>query len=178
MNNIYDYLIDTNYISALWDENHKSHEKIKIFTESKNYSHYLISTISVGEILFGQEFNKDKLHSSIILEKRAKIREKIKEHYGYIVKIDRHVSEEYSKIKAALLKKHRRKGRKLKTEYITEELYTENREPAEIIGVQENDLWIAATALCYNYILITDDKMAKIEETISELYPDFKMVHL
>ena len=37
------------------------------------------------------------------------------------------------------------------------------------LGIQENDLWIAAQALEYNLVLVTNDKMERIRDVCEEL---------
>jgi tRNA(fMet)-specific endonuclease VapC len=37
------------------------------------------------------------------------------------------------------------------------------------LGIQENDLWIAAQALEYNLVLVTNDKMDRIRDVCEEL---------
>jgi len=40
---------------------------------------------------------------------------------------------------------------------------------AKVLGIQENDLWIAAQAIERNLILVTNDGMSRIREIASEL---------
>jgi tRNA(fMet)-specific endonuclease VapC len=37
------------------------------------------------------------------------------------------------------------------------------------LGIQENDLWIAAQALEYNLVLVTNDKMDRIRDVCEDL---------
>ena len=46
------------------------------------------------------------------------------------------------------------------------------------LGIQENDLWIAAIAVQYNLVLVTQDKMNNIRHVIQKLYPQFQFVSL
>jgi len=46
------------------------------------------------------------------------------------------------------------------------------RTSAEELGIQENDLWIAAQAIQYNLVLITEDHMRRLQEVSTDLdYP-------
>jgi predicted nucleic acid-binding protein len=37
------------------------------------------------------------------------------------------------------------------------------------LGIQENDLWMAAQALEYNLVFVTNDKMERIREVCADL---------
>ncbi len=58
-------------------------------------------------------------------------------------------------------KKRRRKG--LRPEELIDPV------TAKELGIQENDLWIAAQAIERNLVLVTNDAMARIQEVASEL---------
>jgi tRNA(fMet)-specific endonuclease VapC len=58
-------------------------------------------------------------------------------------------------------KKRRRKG--LRPEELVDPV------TAKELGIQENDLWIAAQAIERNLVLVTNDAMARIQEVASEL---------
>ena len=40
---------------------------------------------------------------------------------------------------------------------------------SQALGIQENDLWMAAQALEYNLVFVTNDKMARIREVCADL---------
>ena len=40
---------------------------------------------------------------------------------------------------------------------------------AKLLGIQENDIWIAAQALQFSFVLVTNDKMLPVRQVAPEL---------
>jgi tRNA(fMet)-specific endonuclease VapC len=85
--------------------------------------------------------------------------------------VDKHTIEPYSDLRATLFKEYspRDKRGRLQTKW-PEDL--QERTSAKELGIQENDLWIAAQAIQYNLVLITGDHMSRLKEVSATLaYP-------
>lgn len=88
-----------------------------------------------------------------------------------ILDVTKHTIEPYSDLRAALFEKYSPRDRKarLRAKW-PEDL--RDRTSAKKLGVQENDLWIAAQAVQYNLVLITGDYMRRLREVSATLaYP-------
>lgn len=94
-------------------------------------------------------------------------RQMTEEFHSYY--IDNDVArEQYATLRAKLFeryapkdKRHRSKDKKRVEEWI---------DPAtsKDLQVQENDIWIAAVAMAYNFVLVTHDKMNAIKSVVGD----------
>jgi len=122
--------------------------------------HFFLSPISVGEVEYGIRVGPyDK-----------------KEHYESVRKtmlafqcldIDRNIAiENYSILRAKLFEKYAPQDKKGKS--IHKKRISEWFDPTKDkdLQVNENDVWIAAVAMAYNLILVTNDKMTAIKNVV------------
>jgi len=91
--------------------------------------------------------------------------------FPLVLDIDRHTITPYSDLRSELFKNYSprdRRGRLILK--WPEDLVDQTT--AKELGVQENDIWIAAQAIQYNLVLVTDDHMVRLEEVSKSLnYP-------
>ena len=73
-----------------------------------------------------------------------------------ILDVNKHTIEPFSDLRAALFKKYSPRDRRARLRAKWPEDLQE-RTTAKELGVQENDIWIAALAIQYNLVLITGD---------------------
>ncbi|MCI0489754.1 MAG: PIN domain-containing protein [Blastocatellia bacterium] len=151
------YLLDTNAASAFWDGYNPYHQDMVDFIQDIGGEHYVyVSRVVVAEIEYGH-----KVYLSADSNRREVIEKAMK--VFKIREIGRHTTAPYSDIRAALFKRFGRvdsKG-KLKKQW-PEDLV--DRTTSKELGIQENDLWMAAIAVEYNMVLVTEDKMTRIKE--------------
>jgi tRNA(fMet)-specific endonuclease VapC len=83
--------------------------------------------------------------------------------YRSIREIKKPTTDPYASIRAALFKKYAPTDSKNRVRSVRPEQLVD-RTTALSLGIQENDLWIAAIAIEYHMILVTEDKMARIQE--------------
>ncbi len=118
-----------------------------------------ISIITWGEVAFGQKI--------------ATTRELIQAEYFQFIKtkgpktfdIDMHTANIYGELRSLLFDKYAPKDKRKK-----------NLRPEQLVdpitslelGIQENDLWIAAQAITRNLTLITNDKLVRIREVAGD----------
>ncbi len=164
------YLIDSNYAPAPWDKNDRRHDKVRRFINSiGEESRVAVSVVTLGEVEYGLKSapEMDEGRQSIV---RASMAE-----YTYVLDITRHTVRFYSEIRAMLFANHApfdNKGR-LKKKWVEDLI---DRTTAKSLGVQENDVWIAAQAYERNACLITDDRMAHIANL--QLNPPLRILRL
>ena len=101
---------------------------------------------------------------------QADVRKKMS-FFPLVLEMDKHTVEPYSDLRAALFKKYSPKDKRgrLKAKW-PEELC--EKTTSKELGIQENDIWIAAQAVQYNLILVSGDYMRRLQEVSTDLdYP-------
>jgi tRNA(fMet)-specific endonuclease VapC len=151
-----DFLLDTNIIRYLveiqsGEKLSAKCEKVKHNLESLNNPKMFLSVVSVGELKYGRllafEGNPSK----------QKITDDIMTGLPWW-DINRSVAEHYYpelRKRIFLLCNLKKKTKRVEQWF--------DPATATNLHIQENDLWIAATAMAYNMILVTDDKMEIIK---------------
>lgn len=156
------YLIDTNIASYLFDKKKPEHGAVKDrFEALAGSANLAISAISLGEIEYGHFVDGS--------EQTQLFRSSVAERFTWVVPVDVHTRTHYGELRAKLyersgLGKGKSKERRNKR---PEELLDPTT--AKALGVQENDLWLAAQALQHNFILVTHDKMRCLREVATDL---------
>jgi tRNA(fMet)-specific endonuclease VapC len=91
--------------------------------------------------------------------------------FPLVLDIDKHTVGPYSDLRAELFKNYSPRDRRGRlTVKWPEDLF--ERTSAKELGVQENDIWIAAQAIQYDLILVTGDSMQRLVEVSENLdYP-------
>ena len=159
------YLLDTNAASILWDRRHREHSKIRGFLQSVAEAPAWISIVVLGEIEYGL-----KIAPQMDEDRQGEVRWQMS-RFPRILNVTKHTVEPYSELRTVLFKAYSPKDRRGRlTAKRPEELW--ERTSAKELGVQENDLWIAAQAIQYNLVLVTEDHMRRIQEVSTDLdYP-------
>lgn len=159
------YLLDTNSASVLWDARHADYDKIRSLLASVSTDPVWVSIITIAEIEYGL---KTALKIDTRLQKT--VRGEMSK-FSEVLSPDRHTIAPYSDVRSELFKAHAPRNRKGRlTKKWPEDLF-ERTSAKELHGVQENDIWIAALAIQYNLMLVTDDRMAPILKASQNL-PD------
>ena len=154
------YLLDTNVASAAWDKGSPRHTEVRDRLAELGDSPLLLSVVSLAEIEYGL-----KVAPSIDVDRQREVRRVMAQYRA--LPIDRHTAQAYAGIRAALFAKYSprdRRGR-LIARYVEE--LTEPTSGLEL-GIQENDLWIASTAVQYNLIFATRDQGGGMRRIIAE----------
>ncbi len=158
------YLLDTNIASALWDELDKDHPAALRFVTNVAPTGGLVyvSRITIAEIEYGL-----KLYVSADPPRRAKA-EAAMRVYKNVRDIDKDTTEHYASIRAELFRRYAPRDAKNRVKQVRPERLVD-KTTGQFLGIQENDLWIAAIAVEYNMVLVTDDRMARIQEVAPNL---------
>lgn len=85
-----------------------------------------------------------------------------------VKEIGRDTTEPYSDIRAALFRTFAPRDAKDRIKNVRPETLVD-KTTARLLGIQENDLWIAAIAVQYNLFLVSGDRMSRIPEVWSGL---------
>ena len=161
------FLLDTN-IWEYWfnkESNPEKHanierrvrELVNLEKNTKEFAWRLgISFITLGEIDYGYNVMTKKERS-----REREFRAFIKSKKPWIPQIDKHDAKEYGKLRADLFEICAPKNKKRK-----------GLRPCQLVdpvtslelGIQENDLWIAAQAMNHNLTLVTNDRMNRIRD--------------
>lgn len=160
------YLLDTNMLGYLVEVKSGAHslegKALQNRLDEIKSENVFICCITIGEIEYGLKIAPDKDSRKQDLAKQM-----IEEFHSYY--IDNDVArEQYATLRAKLFeryapkdKRHRNNDKKRVEEWIYP---TTSKE----LQVQENDIWIAAVAMAYNFVLVTHDKMNAIKSVVGD----------
>ncbi len=154
-----DYILDTNIVGYIVDYKNGSSKKEsvavgkKLSLIEKTNTKLLLCPISVGESEYGIRLNSTGTSSKSIILKN------IVDSFGFL-DINKNIAREsYSELRKRLYIKYAPKKKKSSWP----EEWVDPISSKEI-QIQENDLWLAAIAMTYNMILVTNDKMTAIKD--------------
>ena len=160
------YLLDTNITSALWDNRDKHHaDAIQFIRSTSAQSRIYISRIVVAEIEYGTY-----LYINADNERRRMVQTAM-QAFENIREIDKYTAHIYSAMRAELFRKYGTRTSKNRIKKVRPECLVDKTTSLEL-GIQENDLWMAAIAVQYNMILVTDDYMSRIKD----IWPSLKLL--
>lgn len=160
-----DYLGDTNFASSLFVTSRKEHLKADAFLQKVKASNgrIYLSRVALAEVEFGFELNPNipiPIKREMVIGIGA----------YQILEIGKHTIYPYAKIRAALFNQKcpKNKKKQIKTN-LRPEFFTALSPTAYELGIQENDLWMAAIAVERNMTLITQDKMNQLKSVFPTL---------
>ena len=154
------YLLDTNIISYWFDESRAQHGRVvKCIAELPPEAPLRISAVTLGEIEYGRSAagagDKDA---------QAEIAAFMERQLPAVIDIRRSTAIYYGPLRARLFDKFAPKAlRKARWPEQCIDPVTSLQ-----LGVQENDLWIAAQAMEHNLTLVTHDKMSRLRQILDE----------
>jgi len=156
------YLLDTNIIEFWFNsnKNKQKHDSVLRRIDALDPNTPLATSVVVlGEIEYGYESAPHRR------EHVGKVLRFVQTQLPRILKVTLPTAQAYGQLRAALFDKYApKKDRKgLRPEQLTDPITSKE------LGIQENDLWIAAQALERNLVLVTDDKMDRIRTVAQKL---------
>jgi tRNA(fMet)-specific endonuclease VapC len=152
-----DYLLDTNIPRYWYDTGCPQHTAVfahvKAIRQPDSLTGYtpkmFVSVVTIGEIAYGH-----RVAGTPDAAKQAEYEKFVREQCPEPLEITRHVGEAYGEMRAWLFNKFVDKTKRSHARRAEEMVDpTTGRE----LGVQENDLWIAAQAMTYKFVLVTHD---------------------
>jgi len=154
------YLLDTNILSYWFDATRPEHDTVKQHVDSlPDEAPLWVSAITLGEIDYGHRCSPKSNTDA-----QAEFRMFLEEAMPCVVGIDKHTDSHYGMLRSLLFKAF---GSKTRRQKWPEELADPTT--AKQLGIQENDIWIAAQALQFNLVLVTNDKMLRLRQIAPEL---------
>ena len=157
------YLLDTNIIAYWFDADSVHHlPVVQHVNDLPADSPLAVSSITLGEIEFGHQAESEGNYTPV----QAEFNDFVKKQCPMILDIRRPTVSDYGRLRARLLGKYGgKKGRRCR--WIEQMI-----EPATglSLGIQENDLWIAAQAIEHRLVLVSADRhMNRIHEVANDL---------
>jgi predicted nucleic acid-binding protein len=150
------YLLDTNILSYWYNPSRPEHDKVLARLQAVrqtdpqgNVARLFVSAITIGEIEFGHRASPPR-DASQQSQYMTFVREQCPEPYV----ITEHVGEYYGVFKGWLFDTRSPKGMRTKANRMVQQV---DPVAAEVLGADENDLWIAAQAMTHNLVLVTHD---------------------
>ncbi len=154
------FLLETCIWSYWFDVKREQHVNVKSHVQKLPSDSILgISIISWGEVFYCH-----KAESSDETPIQVEYIQFIKSKRPMTFEIDIHTANKYGELRALLFEKYVPKKRKsgLRPEQLIDPVTSRE------LGIQENDLWIAAQAMVRNMTLATDDKLSRIREVAGD----------
>jgi predicted nucleic acid-binding protein len=168
------YLLDTNVIRHWLDERNAFHEAVaqKAKQTAQDRALMVTSAVVLGEIEYGIAANSGQGKQEM-----AKLRAHVIKQFAQkrlLLSVSRDTTRIYGELRAKLFSRFAPKERRKKVKR-PEELV--DPITSKELGIQENDLWIAAQAIERNLILVTQDATARIRQVASDLdgYSDLRV---
>lgn len=115
-----------------------------------------VSAITLGEIEYGH-----RVASRETLPVQERYVEFVREKLPHVLDVRPSTAAPYGELRALLFERYAPSGKRsgLRPEQLVDPISSVE------LGIQENDLWIAAQAIEYNLVLVTHDKMAHLAES-------------
>lgn len=155
------HLFDTSAISVAVNPRSPKHASIQSLLRGDSLfaDEVFLSAVTLAEMRAGLEMLKHR-EPPPTAQSLEDVRRKIElaEKFGVVLPATAHVAAEHAALKVAYARKfapNKLKGAGLKGKPV--ELWHDGIN-ASMLNVTENDLWIAATALTHDLILVTDDR--------------------
>lgn len=170
-----DYLLDTNIIAFWFDTARPEHPKVVARVSAArqpdpttNYiSRLYVSVITLGEIDYGHcvaptpDPAKQAVYTKFVDQQCPDARE-----------ITKHVVEQYGELRAWLFNNCGPIAKKSRAKRAEELVYpTTGKE----LGIDENDIWIAAEAKTHNLVLVTHDSKGNFGKMLKQFAPTLKV---
>lgn len=159
------YLLDTTILSAYLDASHMFHSERRravdaLPAEAPRY----ISVVALAELTFGAD-----LAAALGKGDAPALREMIRQARNYaVLDLTHHTAAAYSELKSRLASKYLAKPlRRDRPKYVEDWV---DRTTGKALGLDENDLWMAAQAKERGLVLMTaDGRMRRIEDADPEV---------
>lgn len=158
------YFLDTNILTYWFTQTCPEHARVVRRIEAlPEQAPLWISAITLGEVEYGCRVSAkpDK-------ERQEEFSQFINARFPHVAPIDRLATAVYGELRAKLFSEFapkQRKHRKWPEELI-------DPSSGKTLGIQENDLWIAAQAIQFNFTLVTNDN--KMIMRLRKVSPDLR----
>lgn len=163
-----DYLLDTNILSIWFNDTRTEHAKVTgrvaaacAPDASTGYvARLFASTVTLGEVEYG--------HRSATKPdpvKQAEYAKFIGEQCPVALDITRHVAEQYGQMRAWIFDTCSPKTMRTKAKRAEQLVFAAT---GQELGIDENDLWIAAQAMTHSLVLVTHDRRGNFGKVLAQ----------
>ncbi|MDD4891228.1 MAG: hypothetical protein PHU85_15005 [Phycisphaerae bacterium] len=162
-----DYLLDTNVLRHWYDPRCAEHTavvaRVQVVRKPEPQTQYVprlfVSVITIGEIEYGH-----RVTTTPDIRQQAASRSFVQEQCPQSLGIDRHVTGAYGELRAWLFNNCGPKEKRTKVKRPEQLVYpSSGRE----LGIDENDIWIAAQAMTFKLVLVTHDSRGNFGRLLS-----------
>ncbi len=166
-----DFLLDTNILRYWYDTACAEHAKVVARVNAArqpdpqiNYvSRLFVSVVTLGEIEYGHRVTRTPDPA-----KQAAYTKFVQGQCPDALEMTKHVAEQYGELRAWLFNNCGPKVKKSKVKR-AEELV--NPTTGKELGIDENDIWIAAQAKTHNLVLVTHDSRGNFGKVLTQFAP-------
>jgi tRNA(fMet)-specific endonuclease VapC len=144
------YLLDTNLVSVLYDARRPNHQAVRhAIAALEPNAPQIVSVITIAELRFGLALSQAAGQPLAHIEACIELAE-----LHPLAEISRHTSHAYAHMKSSIAQQRLDIRRRI-PRWV--EGWTD-RVTAQLLQIDENDLWIAAQAVERNYVVVTSDQ--------------------
>lgn len=170
-----DYLLDTNIVSYWYDASRPQHSRvirrIDAVKQPSAIDGYVprlyVSVVTLGEIEYGH-----RVVPVPGISEQAEYRRFVREQFPEVLGMTDDAAEHYGELRAWLFENCGPKAKRSKVRRAEELVHpTTGRE----LGIDENDIWIAAQAKAHNLVLVTHDSRGNLGKVLRQ-FADSLMV--
>jgi len=167
-----DYLLDTNIVTYWYDDTCPQHAnvlaRVQIVRQPCPLTQYVprlfISVVTLGEIEFGYH----RVTATPNIPAQSEYMTFLREQCPEPLEIMTHVAGYYGELKAWLFNNFSDKRKRTRAKRLSDLV---DRTTGSKLGVEENDLWIAAQAMTFNLVLVTNDSRGNFGKLQSHFAP-------
>ena len=163
-----DYLLDTNILSFWYNTNCSEHPNViarvntaRQMAPGTGYtSRLFVSIVTLGEMQYGHcvALTPD-------VNQQAAYVKFVREHCPVALEMTAHVAEQYGQMRAWLFNNCSPNALRSKAKRAEELVFAAS---GKELGIDENDLWIAAQAMTHNLVLVTHDRRGNFGKVLAQ----------
>ena len=166
-----DYLLDTNILRYWYDISCDEHARVvsrvnaarQPDSQTNYVSRLFVSVVTLGEMEYGH-----RVVQVPDAAKQAAYAKFMREQCPVAIEMTEHVAERYGEMRAWLFNNCGPRAKRSKAKR-AEELV--NPTTGKELGIDENDLWIAAQAMTHNLVLVTHDSRGNFGKVLKQFAP-------
>jgi tRNA(fMet)-specific endonuclease VapC len=170
-----DCLLDTNIVRYWYDTGCPEHPAVlahvKAMRQPDPQTGYIpglfVSVVTIGEIVYGH-----RVVGTPDAVKQREFETFVRDQCPEPLEITKHVGEPYGEMRAWLFNKFVDKKKRSHARRAEEMV---DPTTARDLGVQENDIWIAAQAKTLNLVLVTHDSRGHFGELLRQFHPTLQV---
>jgi len=156
------YLLDTCILDYWHDTRQPQHPHVMARIKTlQDKAPMLISVITIGEIEYGHRVESPLMDTPIQVEFRQFVAERV----PVVLDVTKWTAVYYGQMRAHLFQEFspKKKRNGLRVEQLSDPM------TGKELGIQENDLWMAAQAAERNLVFVTGDAMNNIRSVVSDM---------